>query len=208
MKLATENPGVNAGKAAGPAPKAAIKRPRSPKTDIVEVVIPRGDLATFTVFADHFGLTPEMVMVSAINGQLAALGDDTLSNLAYGDAMPAMVDPVTVRLALVPDLKALVELVAKLLCRSADWLMTFLLHEEICTLSSEIEDAIKAGGIETCELLEDRAKILISEEFEFRRGRMPKCGVHKIDSWGWLNLQRFRPSAIPKLAMEKGGTKQ
>jgi hypothetical protein len=176
---------------------AATPRPKiDRKTEKLDLLIPSGDLAIFTAFADHFGLTPEMVMEAGIMGQLGAMEDCTISTLAFHGELPPVADPVAVRLSFIPEAFALLHLVASLLRRPLEELAANLLREDVLCYAGDMETAEKMGGFDNCHELVSTARRVSAAEFEARRGRMVKTGPHDWDAWNWLNLDRYRPSRI------------
>lgn len=183
-------------KAATKAPASTSKPPRpTRKTKSITLTIPGDDLAAFTLFADHFGLTPEMVMEKALIGQLEAMGDCAVSSLAYFDELPAATNPAPVTLSFIPEAHALLELVSRLIRRPLEELAGNLLWEGCNTLSSEMEEAEKIGGFDNHLELPSFARRVIESEFEARRGRMVKA-YNGFDAWVWLQLERYRPTRL------------
>ncbi len=206
MKLSTPKPPVNGGESKARRKKRSPQRP-SKKTEVLRVEIPRSDFSIYARFADYYGLPRETVMECSALAELEALSDDVFSNIASADEMPPMEDVVTVQLSFVPDAKALLELVARLLKRPVEWLLTYLVREDANLLDGQMAEAEADARPRAREDLEDWAKRVMDSDFEARLGRMPKS-TQGFDAWEWLNLQRYRPAASTVEASDgKGGPK-
>lgn len=166
------------------------------KTAKFDLMIPSAYLSIFTSFADHFGLTPEMVMEAGIIGQLTALADNFVSTLAYFAEVPPVANPVAVRLSFIPEARALLVLVASILRRAPEELAQDLLRQEALCYAGDMETAEKMGGFDKWHELVYIARQVMDYEFAARRGRMTKSGANDFDAWEWLNLENYRPSRI------------
>jgi hypothetical protein len=167
----------------------------SRKTEEVTIQIPRQHFEAFSIFANHFGLTPEIVMEHGIVSQLGALGDSALSALAFFDTLPTVVNPVFVTLKFVPEAHALLVLVARLIRRPLEKLAADLLHQDALCYLGDMENATKNGGFDNHGELVGTARRVIESEFEARRGRMVKCSQGN-DAWIWTELESLRPSRL------------
>ncbi len=167
----------------------------SRKTEEITLMIPRADLEAITIFANHFGITPEMVMEWGLIGQLTALTDSVFISLAIFDESPPIKDPAPVTLAFIPEAHALLVLAARLIRRPLKELAADLLRQDALCLCGDMEEAEKSGGIDNHKELISYARSVIDSEFEARRGRMVKDG-HGFDAWVLLQLESFRPSRL------------
>ncbi|MCW1885493.1 hypothetical protein OKA04_12205 [Luteolibacter flavescens] len=193
--LATKRPAVNAGKTQKRIQPTAA--PASGKSEVLRIEVPRADLDVFTAFADHFALTPEMVMEHAVFAQVIAFGDTALGGLAWFDSRPPGEDLVMTELSFARDALDLLEFVASTLRRTIEELVANFLREEADSYAGEMEQALAGDGIDSHIDLPHQAQRVLASELAARRGRLPKDGNKKWDAWEWLNLQSYRPGAKP-----------